>query len=302
MKALWNLSVIIMVFIVLPVMAHAQTSGVPPLSQPLVREGTLASDLVAALNIGTPASEAEAESALSDVGIAPRNGWIADYPVTPDIVGELQTSINEAASGGRISMDNNAALKAFQDIMFGYNLSVAADVSGAGGGETSAPNYPDSESVNDYYYEEGPPVVTYYSPPPDYAYLYSWVPYPFWCLGFSFTGFFVLSDFHVRRHRHGHDEFITNHFHDFRTGRVIRIDAASRAQGRTFSSSTAGGAQSGVPSATANSGRSCSSCHYSVPSAGGRSSGFSGRGLSGGGGRGSFGSLSGGSPGGGWRR
>ena len=39
-------------------------------------------------------------------------------------------------------------------------------------------------------------MVTYYAPPPDYYYLYSWVPYPFWCDEFWFGGFFILNDFH----------------------------------------------------------------------------------------------------------
>src|SRR3974377_1091063 len=54
----------------------------PPISPPLVREGAFAVDLAVALNLGQPSSEAEAESMLGEVGIAPRNGWIADYPLT----------------------------------------------------------------------------------------------------------------------------------------------------------------------------------------------------------------------------
>src|SRR5271166_6174057 len=69
----------------------------PPVAGPLVREGAFAMILVVALNMGKPASETEAESMLGAAGISPRNGWIADYPVTPDIIGELRDSIGYAA-------------------------------------------------------------------------------------------------------------------------------------------------------------------------------------------------------------
>ena len=49
--------------------------------------------------------------------------------------------------------------------------------------------------IDNYYSDEGPPVVTYYAPPPDYAYLYAWDPFPFWCGGFWFPGYYVLNDF-----------------------------------------------------------------------------------------------------------
>ena len=215
------------------------TAGNPPLEQPLVREGDLAVKLVEALRLGTAESETEAESILASLDITPRNGWIAEYPVTPDIVDELQTAVSEAAESGKITLSNQAAVKAVQDIMNGFDLSIRPDTSGKGAGETTGPDYPDSAVENNYYYDEGPPVVTYYAPPPDYAYLYSWVPYPFWWSGFWFPGFFVLVDFDVdvdrHRHRHGHDhdhgKFISNHFADAKTGRTFRIDPAGRTRG-----------------------------------------------------------------------
>ncbi|MBI5100452.1 MAG: hypothetical protein HZB33_01255, partial [Nitrospirae bacterium] len=62
----------------------------PPVSAPLIREGAFALKLAEALGLGHPESEVEAESMLGAAGVAPRNGWIADYPVTPDIIGELR--------------------------------------------------------------------------------------------------------------------------------------------------------------------------------------------------------------------
>jgi len=218
------------------------TTGEPLLEQPLIREGDFAVKLVEALKLGTPEGETDAESTLASVDIIPRNGWIADYPVTPDIVDELQTAVGEAAESGKIAMGEEAALKIFQDVMNGYNLSVKVDTSGKGAGETTGPNYPDSTIENDYYYDEGPPVVTYYAPPPDYAYLYTWVPYPFWWWDVWFPGFFILVDFDVdvdrHKHKHGHDhdhkKHISNHFVDSRTGKISRVDPATRVSGGTF--------------------------------------------------------------------
>jgi hypothetical protein len=224
------------------IMAQSEqtTVGNPPLEQPLIREGDLAVKLVEALKLGTAKNETEAESILASLDITPRNGWIADYPVTPDIVDELQTAVGKAAESGKIAIDKEAALKTVQDVMNEYDLLVRAGTSEEGAGETTGPNYPDSTAENNYYYDEGPPVVTYYAPPPDYAYLYSWVPYPFWWSDFWFPGFFVLVDFdvHVDRHGHGHDhdhgKFISNHFVDSKTGGTFRIDPANRTHGGTF--------------------------------------------------------------------
>ncbi|MDA8170540.1 MAG: DUF2950 family protein [Nitrospiraceae bacterium] len=215
-----------------------QTAAVSnaPISQPLIREGDFAIKLVDALKLGKAADETEAESTLGSAGIAPKNGWIADYPVTPDITGELQASISEAADSGKLPLGRDEALAAFQGVLAGYNLPVKA----AAAEEAAQPaeaNYPDTAVINNYYYNEGPPVVTYYAPPPDYAYLYTWVPYPFWWWNFWYPGFFVLVDFDIVVHgrfHHPHREFISNHFHDPRTGRTFRVDPTNRARGGIF--------------------------------------------------------------------
>ncbi len=240
---------ILSVFLLMPAAVIAQTTATnPPISQPLVREGDLAVDLAGALKLGTAMAETEAESALSAVGIVPRNGWIADYPVTPDIVGEIQASISDAADSGKIPVGKDAALAAFLDIINGYNMSVSA-AEGQEPGETSGDNYPEPAVMNNYYDTEGPPVVTYYAPPPDYAYLYTWVPYPFWWWDFWFPGFFVLVDFDRHEHGHGHHGHrdhgrdgghFSNHFRDPATGRMSRIDPTNRAQGGTFAEAGAG--------------------------------------------------------------
>ncbi len=270
MKSLVVSAVIMIALVMMPAMAVAQsdqTPTTPPLSQPLVREGTLATKLADVLQVGTPATETEAESALSAVGVAPKNGWIADYPVTPDIAVELQTSVGDAAAAGRIPLTKDAAAKAFQDVMTSYNLSVEPGISNPTANAAYPPDYPDSGIMNDYYYDEGPPVVTYYAPPPDYAYLYSWVPYPFWWWDFWFPGFFVLADFDFHGHHHhdghhdgdhdghhhgdGDRESVSNHFRDPSSGRMTRIDPANRAHGGTFADR---GGNTGWTSPTARSG------------------------------------------------
>ncbi|HXX58070.1 MAG TPA: hypothetical protein VEI96_08735 [Thermodesulfovibrionales bacterium] len=255
MKILSIILIMLMTFLLAPVLVTGETyqasTGNPPVSQPLVREGALAMQLTEVLQIGKPANEAEAESALSAAGIAPANGWIADYPVTPDIAVELQTAVGKAADSGKIPLGRDAALKTFQEVITGNNLPVRADTSGQGDSYASGPAYDDPSAINDYYYDQGPPAVTYYAPPPDYAYLYSWVPYPFWWWNFWFPGFFVLADFNIGVHGHGHfhghggfhghGEFVSNHFRDPGTGSMSRINPVTRAHGGTFSSGTGTG-------------------------------------------------------------
>jgi len=240
--------ILLMAFALMPILSNAQTDQPSAantlLSPALIREGDLAVELAEGLKVGAPKSEAEAEDELSSIGISPRNGWIADYPATPDVIGELRAALSGAADSGKLGVGKDTALKTFQRIISGNNLPVTPDISGNGAAETAAPNYPDTTAINDYYANEGPPVVAYYAPPPDYAYLYTWEPYPFWWADFWFPGFFVLADFNVRVHGHGHDVFITNHFHDPATGRVSRIDPANRFRGGTLSSSPA--AQTGA--------------------------------------------------------
>jgi hypothetical protein len=202
----------------------------------LVREGDLAVKLLTTLGLGAADDEAEAENQLSQVGIIPRNGWIADYPVTPDIIGELQQKVGESADAGKLSIDRTEALKRFDGAIAELSLAVKPHTAAKGYQPeleiTEA--YPDPAVINNAYTTEGPPVVTYYSPPPDYYYLYSWVPYPFWWTGFWFPGFFVLNDFHRTIVINQRVHFVSNHFRDVGTHRVFRIDPVRRFHGRTF--------------------------------------------------------------------
>jgi hypothetical protein len=102
-----------------PIMGNAPSgqNNPPSMGQSLVREGSFAMELSEALKIGPVKSEAEAENMLASVGIAPKNGWIADYPLTPDIIGELQNAISAATDSGKIAMKKDEAIKAFQDLI-----------------------------------------------------------------------------------------------------------------------------------------------------------------------------------------
>ena len=239
----WCKTVIIgigLVLLSLPAAVGAQT--VPPKAEPapiaqqLVREGDLAVKLMATLGIGATNDEIEAENQLSQVAIIPRNGWIADYPVTPDIIGELQQKVGEAADAGKLPINREEALKRFDGAIAELKLAIKPHTPDKNYQPKLeiAEAYPDPGVVNNYYVTEGPPVVTYYVPPPDYYYLYSWVPYPFWWTGIWFPGFFVLNDFHRTIVINQRVFFVSNHFRDVRAHRVFRIDPVRRFNGRTF--------------------------------------------------------------------
>ena len=238
-----SLSFLILISAILltPVFSKAETNQSkqlppPPISQQLMREGDFAVKLHVALGLGDPDDETAAESALGEYGIAPRNGWIADYPVTPDILGELRKSLSEAAYSMKIEMSVDEALKRLDAVSADVGIGVKPHDGATSYKSTpdAAVKYPDPTVINNYYTTEGPPIVTYYAPPPDYYYLYGWIPYPFWWGGFWFPGYFVLNDFH-RPYYYGHRAvFISNHFVDIRSNRVWRVDPINRFSGRTY--------------------------------------------------------------------
>jgi hypothetical protein len=237
-----------------PAESQQAPQGSPPIEQPLIREGTLAVKLAPALGLGITGSEAEAETLLAEKGISPRNGWIADYPVTPDIIGELQKAVGDAADAGNIPVSRTEALNRFEDIITEFAIGIqpqdenAMVSSGVEGEGVVAP-----ADIYNYYYEQGPPVVTYYAPPYDYYDLYSWVPYPFWFGGFWFGGFFILNDFHrtVFIGDNHHRAFVSNHFRG-KHG-VFSIDPVARFHGQTrFHDQTSFHGRSNVGIGTSN--------------------------------------------------
>jgi len=211
----------------------------PPIEQTLVREGDFALRLAAVLRVGQFSTEAEAEERLAALGISPRNGWIADYPMTPDITIEVREAVAAAASAGRLPMSTEEALALVQSVNAELGLSVYSEAYPTSGGEQAYGQYYDAGAIQDYYYGYGPPTITYYTPPLDYYYLYSWVPYSFWWGGFAFGGYFILNDFHrtvvINKGFHrGHPprhKIISNHYRDKRTGRFRKVDPVTRISG-----------------------------------------------------------------------
>jgi hypothetical protein len=238
MKTL-TLFVFSLLLALLPMMALAaeQAKSIPPpISQPLVTEGAMAVQLASALGVSSTTDEVEAESTMGEIGIAPRNGWIADYPVTPDIVGEVQQSVAVAADAGKLSIGRDEALKRFDDTVAGFDLTVRSYANGESALDkpVSCDTYPNPAIINDAYTSEGPPIVTYYCPPADYYYQYDWVPYPFWWTDFWFPGFFVLRDFDRHEFVRHHFMHFSNHFNDVNRHHLFRIDPVDRFNGRTF--------------------------------------------------------------------
>ena len=80
----------------------SQTQQVPPVAQTLVREGDFAIKLATELGLGSPTEEAAAEEMLAKAGVLPVNGWISDYPVTPEIIGQLNDSDQQGFCGWEV--------------------------------------------------------------------------------------------------------------------------------------------------------------------------------------------------------
>jgi len=99
------------------------SANTPPVEQPLVPDGVFGVQLVEALKMGRTQDEAQAESMLSGIGIEPKNGWIAGYPVTPPVIGEIERGVAGAADGGKFGMGKEQALRAVGDLKSKLGLS-----------------------------------------------------------------------------------------------------------------------------------------------------------------------------------
>jgi len=198
MKKLMAASAVVFLFLI-PFISYAQPEQnmqkAPPVSPGLVREGNFAIKLVEVLRLGTVRNEAEAENMLASVGIAPKNGWIADYPLTPDIIGELRSAIAVALDSGKLAMKKDEALMAVQvliDSQWRQSTTPAEEQAREYG------DYPPAvdERYNPYYNPEPyySPYYPYYYPYPyyyggyyyPYPYLY---PSPYFGRGFVIRGF-----------------------------------------------------------------------------------------------------------------
>ncbi len=236
----WLTMAMVLGLSLLPLATYAQSEETettpPPVAAALVREGDFAMKLADGLDLGTASDEAEAESMLTSAGIAPRNGWISDYPMTPDIIGEIENAVAVSADSNRLPMGKDDALRVLRTAAVELGLPIVVDIPGgyAEGPPPTSPEYTEPSAIDNYYYEEGPPVVTYYPPPWDYGYLYAWVPSPFWCGGFFFPGFFILRDFHKTVAFHGHTVLVSNHVFDRGHHRSFMVDPVRRRTGNAM--------------------------------------------------------------------
>jgi len=110
--------------------AGAPTATVPGINSPsieqvLVPESVFAEQLVEALKLGPVSDGAKAEEFLSGLGIEPKNDWIADYPVTPNVLGDIEKSISNASDQGKIALKKDKALKVVDDVKakLGFGVS-----------------------------------------------------------------------------------------------------------------------------------------------------------------------------------
>jgi hypothetical protein len=225
MRRLWIIIATAAFILIYPLMVKAEGDGsapsMPPVAQTLVREGDFAIKLAAALDLGSPVTEEEAEQLLVQAGIAPLNGWLSDYPMTPEIIGQLHDSVSVAASEGKVPMTADEAVKGLYAIAAQLDLPVPAGEASAPSGAQSGP---DQQVISGYYYDAGPPIVTYYPPPYNYVYLYNWVPYPVWWFGFWFPGYYICNDFSTVIVYQMRTVVVSNHYIDRRSGTVVRVD------------------------------------------------------------------------------
>ena len=257
-----------------PAQSEENNQGPPPIpiAPPLVREGAFAIRLGEALALGTSKDEVEAENKLSEIGILPKNGWMADYPVTPDVIGELYEAIGLAADSKKLSLSREVALQKLNDAIAEVNLPVAPasiekQIEAVPSGYD---NFPNPSIVDNYYGTEGPPIFTYYTPPPSYNYLYDWVPYPFWWKNVWFPGYFILRDFHRTILVNRSVGFVSNHFRDRGNNRFYRIDPVERFRGRYVNGSGVSHAGSFVSPGLTRGGSTIYSGHNAPAISGGR--------------------------------
>ncbi len=98
----------------------------PPIAQTLVPEGILATQLAEALKLGALQDEPKSEDLLSHLGIEPKNGWLAEYPVTPEVLGDIEKDMTVASEEGKIALTKEQALKLFNDVKtkLGFNVNL----------------------------------------------------------------------------------------------------------------------------------------------------------------------------------
>ena len=130
-------------------------NSLPPVEQALVPEGVFAVQLAEALKPGPAQDEAKAEELLSGLGIEPKNGWITEYPVTPNVLGDIEKGVATASDQGKIALPKEQALKLFGDVKAKLGLQLNFSPSAPVGvtvkpGNTTIYIYTDQQGVTHY--------------------------------------------------------------------------------------------------------------------------------------------------------
>ncbi len=202
----------------------------------LARQGDFALRLAQSLALPNAEDEGGAIRALDALGVHAVDGWMADYPMTPQIVSELRDAVIATAAVGQLNMGVDAALHAYVELVAEFGLPLPADpapgYAGVGAPATAYIPYCDGTALNYYYDSFGTPVYTYCPPPPAYLYLYSWVPCGFQWQGQVFTGFFIQRHIdriprHARHVDQRHDRIGEKHDHDRQSHRWVSRTATS---------------------------------------------------------------------------
>lgn len=195
-------------------------SDIPPVAQPLVREGDFAIELAPLFGLGSPETEAEAEDLLSRSGVLPANGWLSDYPMTPDILFQLQEAAARAARNGKLGMTPEETGR----VLFALASKMGLPVPAGQEPENEASAVASQEPViNNYYIGYGPPIITYYAPPAQYGYLYTWVPFPSWWYGYRFPGYYICNTFSTTIVVNSRTVYVRNRFVEPVTRRVVHV-------------------------------------------------------------------------------
>ena len=140
-----------------PFYGQGQSGGVinqmsatsPPVAPPMVPEGVFAVQLVEELKIGQAQDEAQAETMLSAIGIDPENGWIAEYPVTPDIVGEIEKSVAASVDAKTLKMGKDEAQRAVENLSAKLGLNIVPAYPSPSAQATLTGNVPNYRYMDD---------------------------------------------------------------------------------------------------------------------------------------------------------
>ena len=127
-------------------------TNAPPVAQTLVPEGIFAMQLAEALKLSPVPDEATAEELLSNLGIEPKNGWLAEFPVTPAVLGDVEKGISVASDQGKIALTKDQALKLVGDVKTKLGVDINPGSNAPPGlierpGNKTIYSYTDSEGV-----------------------------------------------------------------------------------------------------------------------------------------------------------